>query len=159
LDDVLHEVVNDLSVSIKESKAKITWNNLPVIYGDTVLIGQLFFNLISNAIKFRSDMPPEIFISCKKQNNNYIFSVKDNGIGIKKEYADKIFIIFQRLHSKDKYPGTGIGLAICKKIVERHNGTIWIESEINKGSTFYFTIKADLKSPIKNNDLLELQNG
>lgn len=159
LDDVLHEVVNDLSVSIKEAKAKIAWNALPVIYGDTVLIGQLFFNLISNAIKFRSDVPPEIFISCKKQNNNYVFSVKDNGIGIKKEYAEKIFVIFQRLHSKDKYPGTGIGLAICKKIVERHNGTIWIESEVNKGSTFYFTIKTDLKSPIKNNELLELQNG
>jgi PAS domain S-box-containing protein len=145
LDDVLQEVMKDLSVSIKESKAKIIWDKLPEIYGDKVLIGQLFFNLIANAIKFKGDRTPEINISYKKLNGNYVFAVKDNGIGIKKEYCEKIFVIFQRLHSKDKYPGTGIGLAICKKIVERHEGKIWVESELNKGSTFYFTIKTDLR--------------
>ncbi len=145
LDDVLKEVMKDLSVSIKESQAKITWGKLPEIYGDKVLIGQLFFNLIANAIKFKGDRTPEIDISYKIENGKYVFAVKDNGIGIKKEYAEKIFVIFQRLHSKDKYPGTGIGLAICKKIVERHEGEIWVESELNKGSTFYFTIKTDLR--------------
>ena len=158
LDDALHEVINDLSVSIKETNAKISWGVMPVIYGDTVLIGQLFFNLIANALKFKGERPPVIEISCQKQNNDYLFSVKDNGIGIKKEYAEKIFVIFQRLHSKEKYPGTGIGLAVCKKIVERHEGTIWINSEPNVGTTFYFTIKTDLKSPIKNNELIDLKN-
>lgn len=141
LDDTLDEVIKDLELSINDSHAKITWDKLPVIYGDKILIGQLFLNLIANAIKFRRQAPPEIHISCKKKNNFYHFSVSDNGIGIKKEYCEKIFIIFQRLHSKDKYPGTGIGLAICKKIVERHGGTIWVESDLNKGSVFQFTIK------------------
>ncbi len=158
LDDVLHEVINDLSVLIKETDTKISWGAMPIIYGDTVLIGQLFFNLIANAIKFRNEKPPEITISCQKRNNEYLFAVKDNGIGIKKEYAEKIFVIFQRLHSKEKYPGTGIGLAVCKKIVERHEGSIWIDSEPNVGTTFYFTIKIDLKSPIKNNELIDLKN-
>jgi PAS domain S-box-containing protein len=138
---ILNDVIKDLDVAIKESNAKITWDKLPLIRGDTVLIGQLFFNLIANAIKFRSARPLEINIEGKKTNGEYLFSVKDNGIGIKKEYSEKIFIIFQRLHTKDKYPGTGIGLAICKKIVEKHGGRIWIESEENNGTTFYFTIK------------------
>ncbi len=142
------EVLQDLKNRITESKAIIKIEPLPTIFGDHVLLSQLFINLISNAIKFRGDNDPEIIISYKKQNDEFLFSVKDNGIGIQEEYAEKIFIIFQRLHSKEKYPGTGIGLAICKKIVERHGGKIWIESEIDKGTTFHFTIKENLKSPV-----------
>lgn len=145
--DILNEVMKDLSVVIKEKAPDIQIGDLPVIFGDRVLIGQLFFNLIANAIKFKSERPIKIFIEGKRVRNEFQFSVADNGIGIQKEYIQKVFTIFQRLHSKDKYPGTGIGLAICKKIVERHEGRIWIDSEIDKGSTFYFTIKTDLKSP------------
>lgn len=147
LQDILSEVLKDLAIAISESNAKIEYGSLPVVFGDKVLIGQLFFNLISNALKFRSDKPVEITITGERKGNEFIFAVIDNGIGIQKEYSQKIFTIFQRLHSKEKYPGTGIGLAICKKIVERHEGKIWIESEVGKGTTFYFTIKSDLKLP------------
>jgi PAS domain S-box-containing protein len=143
--EVVKEVEHDLKNIITENNAVIKIENLPVIVGDTVLIGQLFQNLIINAIKFRGVDNPEIIISGKKINNEYLFSVKDNGIGIKKEYFEKIFTIFQRLHGADKYPGTGIGLAICKKIVARHGGKIWLESEPGKGSTFYFTIAENKK--------------
>lgn len=140
-DEVLEEVLSDLSAQVKESEATIIHGRLPKIYGDKVLIGLLFQNLIANAIKFRSDKKPEITIKGEQTGDDYLFSVQDNGIGIAKEYADKIFVIFQRLHSKEKYPGTGIGLAICKKIVERHGGKIYMESEPGKGTTFFFTIK------------------
>lgn len=138
---LLNDVLGNISELVKENNAIIKVPKLPKIFGDYVLIDQLFQNLIANAIKFRSSENPEITISVTSRNNEYLFSVKDNGIGIQKEYSDKIFVIFQRLHSKEKYAGTGIGLAICKKIVERHGGKIWVESEIGKGSTFYFTIK------------------
>lgn len=138
---LLKEVLENLSTSIKENNATIKIADLPKINGDPILINQLFQNLIQNAIKFRDARTPEIDISCKEEKDEYLFSVKDNGIGIQKEYIDKIFIIFKRLHSKEEYPGTGMGLAICKKIVERHGGKIWVESEFGKGSTFYFTIK------------------
>ncbi|MES2395976.1 MAG: ATP-binding protein [Bacteroidota bacterium] len=141
VNDLLNEIIQNLGDAIKEQKATVLFGAMPIIYGDFVLIGQLFQNLIENAIKFKGDNDPKVFISAKKENNEYLFSVKDNGIGMKKEYLDKIFVIFQRLNNKEKYPGTGIGLAICKKIVERHNGKIWVESEEDKGSTFYFTIK------------------
>ncbi len=140
LNNELTVILKNLESSIKENNALIKSDPLPKIYGDNVLIGQLFQNLIANAIKFKGEKNPEIYITGKKVNNAYQFSVKDNGIGIQKEYSDKIFVIFQRLHTKEKYPGTGIGLAICKKIVERHGGKIWVESEFGKGSTFYFTI-------------------
>lgn len=139
--NLLSEVLQDLSDTIKSNNATIKIEPLPEIYGDYVLIGQLFQNLILNAIKFKKEIDPEIIISAQKVNKEYVFSVKDNGIGIKKEHSKKIFEILQRLHSSDQYPGTGIGLAICKKIVERHGGTIWLESEVNIGSTFYFTIQ------------------
>jgi light-regulated signal transduction histidine kinase (bacteriophytochrome) len=148
LNELMKEVLQDLKTRIAESKATITIDELPVVFGDHVLLSQLFLNLIANAIKFRGEQLPEIHISFKKQKDEFLFSVKDNGIGIKSKYSEKIFIIFQRLNSKEKYDGTGIGLAICKKIVERHGGKIWIESEIDKGTTFYFTIKENLVSPV-----------
>lgn len=138
---LLNEVLENIRVSIKENNVTIKINELPEIYGDYVLINQLFQNLIENAIKFRKAINPEIIISGKKQGHEYLFSVTDNGIGMKKEFTNKIFDIFQRLNSREEYSGTGIGLAICKKIVERHGGEIYVESEAGKGSTFYFTIK------------------
>ena len=142
--EIIEDVLQDMKDQVVESGAIIDYTELPKIYADPVLIGQLFQNLIGNAIKFRDGKNPEIKITGKKENGEVLFSVKDNGIGIKKEYDDKIFVIFQRLNSREKYPGTGIGLSICKKIVERHGGKIWVESEPDKGATFYFTIKTTL---------------
>jgi light-regulated signal transduction histidine kinase (bacteriophytochrome) len=107
-----------------------------------VQIGQLFQNLISNAIKFRGEATPTVQISAEQQDGWWRFTVRDNGIGIAPEFADRIFIIFQRLHTREEYPGTGIGLAICKKIVERHGGEIWLESRKGEGSTFRFSLPA-----------------
>jgi signal transduction histidine kinase len=149
INDILIEVMKDLSMAIEENKVEIKFDKLPVVFGDKVLLGQLFFNLIGNAIKFKGKDPIKINITGEKRGDEYLFCVKDNGIGIQKEYLEKIFVIFQRLHTKDKYPGTGIGLAICKKIVERHGGRIWVESKLNEGSSFYFTIKVDIKNPVK----------
>jgi len=105
-----------------------------------VQLGQLFQNLIGNAIKFRSEDPPHIHVSAERNENKWVFSFRDNGIGIDPEYAERIFLIFQRLHGRGAYPGTGIGLAVCKKIVERHDGHIWVEPNPEKGAIFYFTI-------------------
>ena len=134
------EALLRLQTSIKESGAKISAGNLPMVYFDGVQLSQLFQNLIGNALKFRGKQAPLITIGADRLDNNWRFSVADNGIGIEKHYVQKIFMIFQRLHSREKYPGTGIGLAICKRIVERHNGKIWVESTPGSGSTFYFTI-------------------
>lgn len=136
----LSSVLETLSFYIKESNAEIKSEDLPELTADPNLIAKLFQHLISNAIKFKNTDPLRINISVEKMDSAYRFAVQDNGIGIPKEYFEKIFVIFQRLHSKNKYPGTGIGLALCKKIVEQHGGTMWVESEVNKGTTFYFTI-------------------
>jgi PAS domain S-box-containing protein len=136
----LADAILSLQASIKESGAKITHDNLPTVSIDPVQLSQLFQNLISNAIKFRSESPPEIHVSAERRDNDWRFAVKDNGIGIEPQYAERIFMIFQRLHTRKKYPGTGIGLSLCKKIVERHGGKIWVESEQGRGSTFYFTV-------------------
>ncbi len=114
---------------------------------DRAQLVQLFQNLISNAVKYRSNKPPEIDIKAEAKNGDWVFSVHDNGIGIDPKQADRIFTIFQRLHTPEEYPGTGMGLAICKKIVTRHNGRIWIESELNKGSTFFFTMPGNGMKP------------
>jgi PAS domain S-box-containing protein len=145
---VMEDILNDLKDQLLESHVTIKYDNLPTIYGDPVLISQLIMNLIVNAIKFKDGKDPQITITAKRGKGEWLFCIEDNGIGIQKEYFDKIFVIFQRLNSKEKYPGTGIGLSICKKIVERHGGKIWVESEVNKGSRFYFTIKDDLVSPV-----------
>jgi light-regulated signal transduction histidine kinase (bacteriophytochrome) len=107
---------------------------------DSTQLAQVFQNLIINGIKFHSEEAPQICISAEKKASEWVFSVQDNGIGIDPQYSEKIFEVFKRLHNKETYPGTGIGLAVCKKIVERHGGRIWVESELGKGSTFYFTL-------------------
>lgn len=137
---IIEQVRHNLNAAIKESSAEVLSDTLPTVYGNQLQLTQLFQNLISNAIKFKRDVPPVVKISSKKTSDEWIFTVQDNGIGIEAEYADKIFIIFQRLHNFNEYPGTGIGLAICKKIVEKLGGHIWVESEVGKGSTFNFTI-------------------
>jgi light-regulated signal transduction histidine kinase (bacteriophytochrome) len=138
---VLELAIANLKIAIEESGAIITHDPLPEVKADASQLNQVFQNLISNAIKFRREIPLQIHIGVeRKSENEWLFSVRDNGIGIEKQYSDRIFIIFQRLHGRSKYQGTGIGLAICKKIIERHGGSIWVESELNKGSIFYFTI-------------------
>ena len=140
----LHNALSNLSVSIEENKAQVTFDPLPPVVAAENQIVQLFQNLIGNAIKFRSDESPKIHVSAKasRDGDQWTFSVRDNGIGIAPEFFDRIFAIFQRLHTRRKYAGTGIGLALCKRIAERHGGRIWVESEPGKGSIFYFTIDA-----------------
>jgi light-regulated signal transduction histidine kinase (bacteriophytochrome) len=143
LEGVLSNVLESLKVSIEESGATITLpDSMPLVRGDTTQIDQLFQNLIGNAIKFRGDDRPDVLVAVEHDpvRNESIVSIKDNGIGMDMQYADKIFTIFQRLHTAEEYSGTGVGLAICKRIVERHGGRIWVESELGKGSTFYFTL-------------------
>jgi light-regulated signal transduction histidine kinase (bacteriophytochrome) len=140
--EVLTRTLLNLKTAIDESGARITHDDLPTVHGDEFQLGQLLQNLIGNAIKYRRGWPVEIHVSCERAGDVWRFSVKDNGIGIDPVYAQRIFVIFQRLHTRQEYPGSGIGLAICKKIVERHRGQIWVESELGKGSTFYFTLPA-----------------
>jgi PAS domain S-box-containing protein len=137
---VMKEVGVIFHEKIIAAKAQIEFDLLPVVTGDKVQLTQLFQNLLSNALKYHSDRPPRIRIGAIEEPTEWKFSVTDNGIGIDSQFFDKIFIIFQRLHNKTDYGGTGIGLAICKKIVERHGGSIWVESTPQQGSTFYFTI-------------------
>jgi light-regulated signal transduction histidine kinase (bacteriophytochrome) len=146
METVLGYVTDMLQLTIKDTDAVVTHDSLPSLKADERQMTQLFQNLISNAIKFRGRQPPRIHISAKRLDGEWLFSVHDNGIGIDTQYADRIFVIFQRLHNREEYPGTGIGLAICKKIVERHGGRIWMESEPGKGSTFFFTV-SDGKEP------------
>jgi light-regulated signal transduction histidine kinase (bacteriophytochrome) len=136
----LADAVAALGPVIKETAAVIEHGDLPTVAADGKQLAQVFLNLVSNAIKFRSEAPPRVLVSATRDNGDWQFAVVDNGIGIAHEYRDRIFVIFQRLHTRRHYPGTGIGLAFCKKIVERHGGRIWVESEEGKGSTFYFTI-------------------
>jgi light-regulated signal transduction histidine kinase (bacteriophytochrome) len=130
----------DLAVVLEETEAEIVSEDLPRVLGDVGQLGQLLQNLIGNAVKFRGNKKPVVNITVLKKNSDWQFSVKDNGIGFDIEHADRIFVIFQRLQGREEYQGTGIGLALCKKIVERHGGRIWAESEKGSGSTFFFTI-------------------
>ncbi len=139
---VLNQALIDLSTTIQESKALIATDPLPTVRANRSQMGQLLQNLIANAIKFRASQPPQIQIKAALHEQFWTISVQDNGIGIDPQYAERIFVIFQRLHTKDKYLGTGIGLAICKRIVERHGGRIWVESELGRGTTFSFTLPA-----------------
>jgi PAS domain S-box-containing protein len=140
IEDAYQEAIRNLAVPIRDSGANITRGALPTLVIDRIQLTTLLQNLIGNAIKFHSDAPPRIEVQAKNEDGMWVFSVKDNGIGFPQEYSEKIFMMFERLHSKERYPGTGIGLAICKKIVERHGGRIWAESRGGQGSTFYFSI-------------------
>jgi PAS domain S-box-containing protein len=139
---ILKCALDNLQEAISESNARIEAAHLPIIYGDSVQLIQLFQNMLGNACKFRSNEPPVITIRAEPQGIWWTFSVHDNGIGIEEKHFDRIFQIFQRLHDRDSYPGTGIGLSVCKKIVERHGGKIWLESKPREGTTFYFTLPA-----------------
>ncbi len=139
LEEIIDEVLYNLELVIDESKAIITWDPLPIIKSDRVQMKQLFQNLIGNAIKY-NNKKPYIHISTEKDDDYWVFGVSDNGIGIKSEEYERVFQVFKRLHTNEEYAGTGIGLAICQKIVERQGGRIWVESELGRGSTFYFTI-------------------
>jgi PAS domain S-box-containing protein len=130
----------NLKVAIEESSALITSDPLPVVIADAMQMTQLLQNLIGNAIKFRGKERPTLYIGATREPRQWVFSIRDNGIGIEPQYYDRIFMIFQRLHTRERYGGTGIGLALCKRIVERHNGAIWVESKYQEGSTFFFTI-------------------
>lgn len=137
---VLKEVGEVFHEKIVSARARVDIDPMPTVWGDKIQLTQLFQNLLSNALKYHSAEPPVIRIGVKEESGFWLFSIEDNGIGIDPQFFDKIFIIFQRLHNKTDYSGTGIGLAICKKIVERHGGRIWVDSAPQKGSTFYFTI-------------------
>jgi two-component system, sensor histidine kinase and response regulator len=137
---VMNEVEQTLAAAIQESGAVITHAELPVVWADRTQMAQVFQNLIGNAIKFRGKEQPVISFRAEQQNQHWLFSVADNGIGIAPEYAESIFVVFQRLHARTEYPGNGIGLAICKKIIEHYGGRIWVESQAGAGSTFKFTI-------------------
>ncbi len=132
----------NLRMAIEESGAEVTSDALPTVMGDETQLVQLLQNLIGNAIKFRSKEPLRVHVGVERRDGEWLFSVSDNGIGIEEQYLQRIFVLFQRLHGRTEYSGTGIGLAVCRKIVERHGGKIWAESEPGKGSTFYFTLRA-----------------
>lgn len=139
---VLTKVCSDLSGLIAETHATVKDGDLPTVQIQEVHLHQLFLNLVGNAIKYRRDEAPDIYVTARREGADWLFSIKDNGIGIAPQYAERIFGMFRRLHGPDEYGGTGVGLAICHKIVERHRGRIWVESEPGKGSTFFFTLPA-----------------
>lgn len=140
--EILDQALSNLSLTITETNAQIARETLPTVMADGTQLIQLFQNLIANSIKYQREALPIIQIGATAKPKHWLFWVKDNGIGIEPQYCDRIFQIFQRLHARQEYPGTGTGLAICHKIVERHSGKIWVESEIGQGATFYFTLPA-----------------
>jgi two-component system sensor kinase FixL len=145
--DICARVLENLTASVRASGAEVVVGPLPVVVGDATQLGQVFQNLLVNAIKFHGPSAPRVRVSAAEAPHEWVFSVADNGIGIAPEYFDRIFVIFQRLHTIEEYGGTGIGLAICKKIVERHGGRIWVESAVGAGSTFHFSIPKRARQP------------
>jgi light-regulated signal transduction histidine kinase (bacteriophytochrome) len=138
--DCLQSALKNLRVAIEESHATITADDLPTVHADPTQLTQLFQNLIGNSLKFHSAEPPQVHITATQLPDAWQFAVRDNGIGIEPQYFERIFLVFQRLHTRRQYQGTGIGLALCKKIIERHGGSIWLESKPGQGSIFYFTL-------------------
>jgi PAS domain S-box-containing protein len=147
--DALRDTLSDMRTTIQDSGAQIQYGSLPIVLVDPVQLTQLFQNLIHNAIKFRREEPPHIELTAEPEGGMWRISVRDNGIGIEKRYQDRIFTMFQRLHERSKYEGNGIGLATARKIVERHGGTIGLESTPGQGSTFFFTLPAAPTGPIR----------
>jgi len=137
---VVEQAMANLKIAIKECSASVSYDTLPTVIGDEGQLVRLFQNLIGNALKFRQDEAPQVQITAQRRNNIVTFSIKDNGIGIDPQHSQSIFEIFRRLHTREEYPGTGMGLAICKKIVERHGGHISVQSQPGQGSTFYFSV-------------------
>ncbi len=148
LNEVIRQAQSNLKVAISENQARINCKALPSVLGDDTQLIQVFQNLIGNALKFHGQQNPVINISSRRKNGNHEIMVRDNGIGIDPRYAERIFLIFQRLHNREDYPGNGIGLAICKRIVERHGGTIWVDSQAGQGATFHFTLPARVKEAV-----------
>jgi PAS domain S-box-containing protein len=142
MSEAFRGAVANLAVAIEETSARVTCGDLPAVTADPSQMVQLLQNLIGNALKFRADAAPEVRVDAQRSEGDWLFSVRDNGIGLDARYAERIFVIFQRLHARQEYPGSGIGLSICKKIVNRHGGRIWVESKCGEGATFYFTIPA-----------------
>lgn len=142
LDDAVDDAIRSLSAVIAENGARVSFGNLPVVSGDSGLLAQVFQNLIGNAIKFRADDAPDIRISAARDGGNWTISVSDNGVGIDPKYAERVFRMFQRLHGRDAYPGNGLGLALCQRILHRHGGAIWIASSQTPGTTVCFTLSA-----------------
>jgi light-regulated signal transduction histidine kinase (bacteriophytochrome) len=141
--EIVADALRLMDAAIREADATVTVGELPTVMADAAQLAQVFANLVGNAIKYRRpDVPPEIRISAERHGGMVEFAVRDNGIGIDEEYFDRIFVIFQRLHTRDEYPGTGIGLAVVRKIVERHGGRVRVESAPDEGSTFFFTLPA-----------------
>jgi light-regulated signal transduction histidine kinase (bacteriophytochrome) len=157
---ILAHVLSDLSLAIAESGGAVTHTEMPVLLGDETQLAQLFQNLIGNALKFHGADPPRVRVAAERCNEGWRFMVRDNGIGIEPAYYERVFVIFQRLHTRDEYPGTGIGLAICKKIVGRHGGRIWLESTPGAGTTFFFTLAASpVPLPVYTGDAESLSSG
>jgi light-regulated signal transduction histidine kinase (bacteriophytochrome) len=140
IERALDDALANLQVTVQESRVVVTRDPLPTLMADATQLTQVFQNLIGNAIKFRGERPLHVHIGAQEDGNAWRFEVHDNGIGIEPQYFERIFGIFQRLHSRRDYPGTGVGLSLCKKIVERHGGKIWVESQIGQGTSFYFTL-------------------
>ena len=149
LDEAVDRAVANLELAIQDNGALVSHDELPEVMADSSQMMQLFQNLIGNGIKFKGAEPPRVHITASRNGKEWTFSVRDNGIGFEPQYADRIFSVFQRLHSRDEYQGNGIGLSICRKIVERHQGRIWAESIPGSGATFYFTMPAAGPPPVR----------
>lgn len=154
LNKVVEDVLEDLSITIEEKQPTIDYQDLPTIKGNLTEIRQLLQNLIGNSLKFTGDRSPEIKIKAIRQEDNWLFSIQDNGIGIESRFYDKIFQMFQRLHCSSNYEGTGIGLAICHKVVTSHGGEIWLESQVGEGTTFFFTLPESVQNEVNSDRLL-----
>ena len=142
-EEVLSAALRNLDAALAESDAAISNEPLPVVRGDPMQLMQVLQNLVGNAIKFRGEEPPRVHIAARRSGSEWVFSVRDNGIGIDPHHFERVFVIFQRLHTRAEHPGTGIGLALCRKIVEHHGGRMWVESAPGSGSTFFFTLPAE----------------